>query len=131
MKFNIKTKRSAAINVTSLIDVMFLLVIFVLISAKFEPDGGISVELPKGKSTEVAKVEVQVLTIKPDGELYFQKDKISFDTLPERIKKMRKEFKDPVIVINADKSTPYEFVAKATDIIKQSGQSKFNLKLKK
>ena len=127
MKFNIKTKRSAAINVTSLIDVMFLLVIFVLISAKFEPEGGIAVELPKGKSTEIAKVEVQVLTIKPDGELYFQKDKITFDTLPERIKKMRKEFKDPVIVINADKSTPYEFVAAIGLQILSSSQGRASL----
>ncbi len=129
MRFKTGTKRSAVINVTSLIDVMFLLVIFVLISAKFEPDGGIAVELPQGKSTEVAKVEVQVLTIKPDGELFFQKDKIDFSELSARITGMRKEFKDPVIVINADKSTPYEYVARATDIIKQSGQSKFNLKL--
>ncbi len=129
MQFKTGRKRSAVINVTSLIDVMFLLVIFVLISAKFEPDGGIAVELPQGKSTEVAKIEVQVLTIKPDGELFFQKDKINFSDLSERIKSMRKKFKDPVIVINADKATPYEYVAKATDIIKQSGQSKFNLKL--
>ena len=131
MRFKIKSRKSAVINVTSLIDVMFLLVIFVLVSAKFEADGGIAVELPKGKSTEVAKTEVQILTIRPDGELFFQKNKISFAELPDRIVKMRKEFKDPVIVINADKATPYEFVAKATDIIKQSGQSKFNLKLKK
>ncbi len=130
MRFNVRTRKSAVINVTSLIDVMFLLVIFVLVSAKFETDGGIAVELPQGKSTDVAKVEVQVLSIKKDGELFFQKDKITYKELPERIKNMRKEFKDPVIVINADKATPYKFVAEATDIIKQSGQSKFNLKLK-
>ena len=124
-----KPRRAGVINVTSLIDVMFLLVIFVLLSAKFEPDGGIAVNLPEGKSTEVPKTELQVLTIKPDGVLYFQKDKISYKELPVRIKQMRKDFKDPVIVINADQKTPYRYVAKATDIIKQSGQSKFNLKL--
>lgn len=130
MNFNSSSRRrSSVINVTSLIDVMFLLLIFVLLSAKFEPDGGIAVELPEGKSTEVPKTELRILTIKEDGSLYFQKDKITFNELPDRIKKMRQEFKDPVIVINADQKTPYSYVARATDVIKQSGQSKFNLKL--
>ncbi len=130
MRFSTRAKKSAAINVTSLIDVVFLLLIFVMVSAKFETDKGITVDLPQGQSSEVPKEEVQVLTIKPDGELFFEKDKISFDQLAGCIEKMRKDLKDPVIVINADKSTPYEYVARATDIIKEAGQTKFNLRLK-
>lgn len=123
-------KKAGAINVTSLIDVMFLLLIFVLIAAKFEPDGGVAVNIPEGKSKDVPKIETQVLTISHDGTLYFQKDKITFADLPSRITKMRKDFKDPIIIINADRDTNYKYVAQATDIITQSGQRKFNLKLK-
>ena len=130
MNFAKRKKKNSAINVTSLIDVMFLLLIFVLISAKFEPDKGISVNLPSGVSTEVPKVDYQVLSIKKDGSLYFDKTKIDYDNLSNRIHSMREKYKDPVVVINADEDTSYKYVAKAADIIKNSGQIKFNLKLK-
>ena len=130
MNFSKRSKKSAAINVTSLIDVMFLLLIFVLISAKFEPDKGLSVNLPSGVSTEVPKLEYEVLSISKDGSLYFDKNKINYDKLPGCIQAMRKKYKDPVVVINADEDTLYKYVARATDIIKSSGQKKFNLKLK-
>lgn len=124
------TGRGKEINITSLIDVMFLLVIFVLVAAKFEKDGGIAVNLPNGASKEVAREEVQVLSLTKDGKVFLQKREISFDTLEAEIKKMRTEQKDPVVVINADRDVPYGLVAKATDLIKQAGQSKFNLKIK-
>ncbi len=123
-------KRNSVINVTPLIDVMFLLVIFVLVTAKFETDGGIAVDLPKGQSKEAPKNEVQVISITKNGTIYLQKDQTTLDKLPAQIRDMRKRLKDPVVVINADKDTPYSYVARAADIIKNSGQSKFNLKLK-
>lgn len=122
--------RGKEINVTSLLDVMFLLVIFVLVAAKFEKDGGIAVNLPSGSSKEVAKNEVQILSITKDGKVFLQKREISFATLEEEIKKMRTTIKDPVVVINADRDAPYGLVAQATDLIKKAGQSKFNLKIK-
>lgn len=131
MRFNAgRKRRTGEINITSLIDVMFLLVIFVLLAAKFEPEGGIAVELPTGSSSDAPKQEVQIISITAEGEIFLQKRQISFDTLGEEIRKMRDEFKDPVVVINADKKTPYEYVARATDIINTSGQSKFNLRIK-
>lgn len=131
MRFNrVGRKKTAEINITSMIDVVFLLLIFVLVAAKFEPDGGIRVNLPTGSSKEVDKAEVQVLSITADGKVYLQKKPVTMQTLGEEIKAMRKQQKDPVVVINADRDTPYRFVAEATDIIKNAGQSKFNLKIK-
>ncbi len=124
------TTRGKDINVTSLLDVMFLLVIFVLVAAKFEKDGGIAVNLPNGASKEVAKDEVQILSITKDGKIYLQKKEVAFATLEDEIKKMRAVQKDPVVVINADRDAPYGLVAQATDLIKKAGQSKFNLKVK-
>lgn len=122
--------RGKEINVTSLLDVMFLLVIFVLVAAKFEKDGGIAVNLPSGTSKEVAKDDVQILSITKDGKVFLQKQEVTFATLEDAIRKMRAEQKDPVVVINADRDAPYGLVAQATDLIKKAGQTKFNLKVK-
>lgn len=131
MKFTqVGKKRHVAINITSLIDVMFLLLIFVLLSAKFETESGIAVDLPQGKSKETKEPEVEVLSINKDGEIYFGKKKIGLGDLSHEIIAMRKNKKDPILVINADKSANYGIFAEVMDVVKLSEQTKFYFKTK-
>ncbi|MHC4873711.1 MAG: ExbD/TolR family protein, partial [Planctomycetota bacterium] len=57
MRFKENNRKRLAINITPLIDVLFLLVIFVLVTAQFEDVGGISVELPQGKAKELPEIQ--------------------------------------------------------------------------
>ena len=52
MQFKTKQKKKIIINITSLIDVMFLLLIFLLISSTFLEQPGIKLELPETKNSE-------------------------------------------------------------------------------
>lgn len=122
--------RAPAINITSLIDVMFLLVIFVLLSAKFEPEGGIAVDLPQGKSREVPQTSTYKLTLTHTDVMYLQKEKVTLTELPEAIKRMRATLKDPTLVVAADKDVPWERIVVVTDIARQAGQAKVNFKIK-
>ncbi len=131
MHFRVRNKsRVPAINVTSLIDVLFLLVIFVLLSAKFEPDAGIRVDLPQGKSRETVQNEPVTLKVTQDGTIFFEKTETSLEALPEAIRKMRTDKSDPVLVIEADKRVEWERVVQVTDAAKTAGQAKINFKIK-
>ncbi|GHS90549.1 protein TolR [Planctomycetales bacterium] len=121
-------RRGATVNITSLIDVMFLLLIFVLLSAKFETDSGITVALPRGESQETVAPQIQVLSIDRAGDLYFGKQKITLAELPAAIAQMRQKMRDPVLVINADKNVPYGVFAETIDAVKRSEQTKFYFK---
>lgn len=125
-----RARRGAIINITSLIDVMFLLVIFVLLSAKFEPEGGIAVDLPKGKSIEVPKTKTFDLVITHDFRLYLQKEPVEWSNLRQAIEKARSSLEDPVLIIRADKTVPWEKIVLATDDAKLAGQTKINFKIK-
>ena len=63
MQFNPKKKRRVLINITSLIDVMFLLLIFFMVTSTFLDQPGMKLELPSAESAEVARVEKLVLYI--------------------------------------------------------------------
>jgi len=131
MHFRIRSKsRVPAINVTSLIDVLFLLVIFVLLSAKFEPDAGIRVDLPQGKSRETVQNEPVTLKVTQDGVIYLEKNETALDALPDAIRKVREKMNDPVLVIEADKRVEWERVVQVTDAAKSAGQAKINFKIK-
>lgn len=126
-----RKSRAAVINITPLIDIMFLLVIFLLISAKFEPKGGIAVDLPQGQSAEVPESNrVYELVITYTGDYYLKREKIGPEDLPERIRQIRRTMRDPILVIKADKEVPWEKVVAVTDIAKRVGQTKVNFKIK-
>jgi biopolymer transport protein ExbD len=131
MKFSAARKnRLPIINITSLIDVLFLLVIFLLLSAKFEQEGGIGVDLPQGKSREVPETRVFDLTITHDGSMFLEKEKVTLVALAERIKKLRESAKDPVLVIRADKDVSWDHIVRVTDTARLVGQAKVNFKIK-
>ncbi len=130
-----RSSRGATINVTSLIDVMFLLVIFVLLSAKFEPEGGIAVDLPKGKLKEVARSNTYKLTIMYEGTMFLRKKKVAGKELAAEVKRIRAEFRqqgraDPVLVIEADKDVSWERIVTVTEDAKLAGQSRVNFRIR-
>ncbi len=127
-----RKSRAPVINVTSLIDVLFLLVIFVLVTAKYDTEGGIAVDLPKGKARQVPRTtQVFGITIMHDGTLFLDKEKVLPGELATRIRQIRKERRDPILVIRTDRDAPAGVVIMVTEIAKQVGQLKLNFKTKK
>ncbi|MCP4221395.1 MAG: biopolymer transporter ExbD, partial [bacterium] len=61
MQFRTKEKRKVMINITSLIDVLFLLLIFLMVSSTFLEQPGIKLELPESESA--ANVEKKDYTL--------------------------------------------------------------------
>jgi len=132
MRFS-EPRRSKApvINVTSLIDVIFLLVIFLLITAKYDTEGGIAVDLPKASSQEVPKsFDVYDVTIMHDGTLFLGQDKVLAGELPAKIQEMRARMNDPVLVIRTDRDAPAGMIIMVTEVAKRTGQRKLNFKTK-
>lgn len=129
MRFLESTRKPSVINVTSLIDVMFLLLIFVLLSAKFEKEASVPVDLPSGgQAAGAEKPVVKVLTIDAKGAVFLGASPVTLAGLPEAIRKMRAENPDPVLVINADRRGSYGRFAEVMDKVRQAGQTKFSLK---
>ena len=129
MRFLAAPRRPSVINVTSLIDVMFLLLIFVLLSAKFEKEASVPVNLPAGGKAESGeKPTLKVLTIDAQGAMFLGQEPVEMQNLAAAIARMRQELKDPVLVINADKNGSYGRFAEAMDVVQKAGQTKFSLK---
>ena len=70
MQLRKKGKRSVILNVTSLIDVMFLLLIFFMISTTFLSTPAIKLELPEAKNADVVRQNPLTIYLDPSGRLY-------------------------------------------------------------
>lgn len=120
------------INLTPLIDVVFLLLIFFMVSTTFEQQSRIQIELPEA-TAEPATAEDESLEIIIDREgRYFIGDKqvvnTELKTLKAAISKTlgRKDIEIPVI-IRADANTPHQAVVRALDATSQLGLTQISL----
>jgi len=119
-----KRKGSLFLNITSLVDVLFILIIFFAVSSTFLEQPGIKLALPEAKKTDLQKIEKAVLFITKDQKLLFQKKEITFANLPPILKDAMDQSLDRSLIVNADKEVAHGFVVKIMDIAKQNGVQK-------
>ncbi|MCC8166364.1 MAG: biopolymer transporter ExbD [Planctomycetes bacterium] len=135
MKFAGKRRSGGGvINLTPLIDCMFLLVIFIMLAARFEPEGGIPVDLPSAQAGETPrKVERINLTVTADGRVYIEDEEILVEDIERKIIEYRTAAGDPdgkdiVLVVNGDKEANHGRIVEALDAASRAKQQKVTIR---
>lgn len=120
-----------SINLVSLIDVLFILIIFFMVSTTFTRERQLSVELPKAQAeasdSAVAFIEV---VVGQDGE-YAVNDKRLVNREPETLEKAIREQSQGdnslPFLISADAAAPYQAVVTVMDVAGKLGFSRLRL----
>ena len=124
MQFKTRRKRRVLINITSLIDVLFLLLIFLMISSTFLEQPGIKLELPDAQSAILVEQKDFTLFIDKGSRLYLNKTEISIELLEEKLKEVLPEMKNGALILKADQDVSHGIVVKVMDSVKRSGVKK-------
>ena len=121
MQFKEQKRRRTSINITSLIDVLFILLIFFMVSSSFIEQPGMKLELPTTQSREVARLENLVMHISQDGEIFLGDTPVTLETLGTEIEAMIPNIEEKTLVLKADKETSHGKIVEIMDIAKRSG----------
>lgn len=121
MQLYTRAKRKPLINITSLIDVLFLLLLFVLVSSSFIEKPGIKVNLPGAAHADALKMESFTLYVDKDGTLFLNEQRLNETELEEALKKALPSMKDEALSLNADESVNHGQVVRLMDLAKKSG----------
>jgi len=124
MDFGKIKRKKISINVTSLIDVEFILLIFVLLTSSFLQQPGLKLDLPISKASSTSKIKENVLTLAKDRRIYLNDKEVSKADLLNALKTLKLKKSINSIILKADKSIMYGYVVSIMDIIKKSGISK-------
>ena len=124
MQFLQKKHKKVIINITSLIDVLFLLLIFFMVSSTFLEQPGMKLELPETKSHSQEKIENFMLEITAEEQMILNGENITIDDLEQHIKDRLSTVKEKALVLKADKRVAHGKVVKVMDIAKLSGLEK-------
>ena len=122
------------VNLTPLIDVVFLLLIFFMVTTTFDQHARLKVVLPES-SAKVTKQQTAPLVLSIDAKgSYFINDRQvinkSLDTLKHALRKTIGEesaIKNTSLVLRADASTPHQAVVRAMDAASQLGLTKLSI----
>ena len=127
MNFRHRKDEEPEVNITPLIDIVFLLLIFFMISTTFKQEFEVGIELPQAESESRLVEKILEISIDKQGTYYLNGQKLvntQFQTIKQALQKVAKgNFKLPV-VISADGQTPHQAVIRAMDAAKQLGFSR-------
>lgn len=124
MKLISEKKKKVLLNITPLVDVTLILIIFFVITSTFIEQPGIKLELPKAQTSDLQRVEKAVIIVSKDSKIYFRNKEISLKELPSILKDAMRESIDKSLIISADKVVHHGLIISIMDIARQNGVKK-------
>ena len=118
-----RRRNSPEVDLTPLMDVMFMLIIFFVITASFSR-GEISVNLPEGKGSRM-EGEITVLNVGTDGRLLINGVEVISSDLADIA--LQSEQSGRKFVIAGDKAAPYGVIANILELLRNKGISSATL----
>ena len=124
-------EENVEVNLTALIDVVFLLLIFFMVTTTFDRHAKLKVSLPEAsnKATQ-QQTEPLVLSIDAKGNYFINDRQVvnkSLDTLKQAIQKTIGDDRDVGLILRADANTPHQSVVRAMDAASQLGLTKLSI----
>ncbi|MEH6444726.1 MAG: biopolymer transporter ExbD [Oceanospirillaceae bacterium] len=136
MKFQRRLRQDIDVNMTPLIDIVFLLLIFFMVSTTFTKESRLGINLPQAEVGDVKPAEINTVEVLIDANGLFKIDGmvlISNDlntikkALKETMNSQKNTDKKLHLTITADAATAHQFVITTMDVAGQLGFSKLSI----
>lgn len=116
-------RRRPRIEIIPLIDIVFfLLATFVMVSLSMVKNQGIAVRLPKAATgTTQERRQMVTLSLTEAGELFFNRDPIALEDLPDRLAALKAEDSELRVFLNGDEAVPFGSAIKILDMVREQG----------
>jgi biopolymer transport protein ExbD len=127
-----RSARKARIEIIPLIDIIFfLLATFVMVSLSMIKNRGIPVNLPAASSAAPQeRRDYTAITLTAEGDLYFNKDRMSLEGIVERLKELQLTDADPRVFIHGDAKAEFGTAVAVLDEIRKLGITKVAIETK-
>ncbi len=118
---NLVDEEEANIDMTPMLDVVFIMLIFFIVTASFVKEAGIDVNRPEA-ATAVKKDRANILVaISDEGEIWINKRRVDVRAVQANIERLHAENPQGTVVIQADKKATTEVLIKVMDASRAAG----------
>jgi biopolymer transport protein ExbD len=123
MEFVGRKKVVTSMNIAPLIDVVFLLLIFFMLSSHFVTEPGIKITLPVSVTATVHREKETAVFIAEDNTLYLDGKQVDMDDFASKLKDKVAQAEKKTVIIKADKKVDLGLAVQVMDIAKQAEAS--------
>lgn len=129
LKQRLEQQTSQHIDMSPLLDVVFILLIFFIVTTVFVRESGVDVDKPQAVSASRLEQQVIFLAITDAQQVYFDGSQIGVAGVRSSVEQMLRQQQRPV-VIQADKTVPTELLVQVIDEAKLAGAAQVNIATK-
>lgn len=118
---------AADIDLTPLIDMVFILLIFFIVTTSFVKETGITVSRPSAHSAEKKSKGNIMIAISENGEVWMDKRRIGIETVRANVERMRVESPEGAVVVLADEGSETGLLVQVIDQARLAGVSNVSI----
>ena len=132
MEFRRRLKPVSTVDLVPMIDVVFQLVIFFMVSSTFILTPGIGIVLPESTTAEPVAMTKMVITVVAEDAVYLNRDRYDLAGLDAVLSRMRREDREQIktVIIEGDSSVPYTLLVNVLDVLRRNDFSGINLRMR-
>jgi len=115
-------------NLTPLIDIVFLLLVFFLLTSHFVKDKRIDIDLPQASSSDISRYDgLLEITLSADNRIYLQGNQVAEQRLPMLLREKLVLQKNKQIRLRGDQGADLKHIVSIMDAARQAGASGIDL----
>ena len=108
-------------NITPMLDVVFILLIFFIVTANFIKDPGLEINRPDSETAEITENAAILIAIGPTGEIYMDGRRIDVRQVKANVIRLMAENPQGAVVMQADKKATAEKIISVMDEVREAG----------
>jgi len=121
----------AEINITPMLDVVFIMLIFFIVTTTFVKETGVDISRPSSSQAKQVKKGNILVAIKEDGVVWINKQEVDLRAVRSRVEKMHAENPEASAVIIADRGSRTGDLVEVMDQIKSAGVESISIAAEK
>lgn len=119
----LRSTEEASVDLTPMLDVVFIMLIFFIVTASFVKEAGVDVNRPNAETAEPQNRGNIMIAIRPNGEIWVDRRPVDVRALRANIERLRAENPEGTVVILADKESQTGLLVEVMDQVRLAGVS--------
>jgi biopolymer transport protein ExbD len=115
------------IDITPMLDIVFIMLIFFIVTTSFVKESGITVSRPSASTAEAKQGSNILIAIRANGEIWVDKRAVDVRAVRANVERMKAEAPEGAVVIQADEFAPTGLLVKVMDQVRMAGVSDISI----
>jgi biopolymer transport protein ExbD len=109
------------INVTPLMDIVFIMLIFFIVTSTFVKEPGVDIERPQAETARERKLAGILVAVTSNNEIWINKEKVALDTVKVAVESLKQENPKATAVVQVDKGAQSRYLVEVINQIRNAG----------